>query len=187
MDGEGLHRCFAAIEFPFEVVKEIERIQRELNKMAFIGKTIELDNLHLTLKFLGELDDEMLGKVREKLREVEFSSFNARLGECGTFDVMGNPRIVWSKVNGKEVFELQADIDRVLGEIGFKKEERFMSHLTIARIKYVKDKIGFREHVVNLGVGRVKFKIGEFELKESVLGRAGPVYTTVEKYGAERH
>jgi 2'-5' RNA ligase len=200
-----LIRCFVAIDFPDEVVKEIARVQGVLGRKVFQGKMTEVENLHLTLKFLGEISEEKVLEVREKLREIEFKEFNGKLMGAGTFNIRGNPRIAWIKVggsgnkgsqsrklsNGKKVsdegvFELQKKIDEKLSEIGFKKEERFMSHLTIARIKYVKDKKGFIEYVKGMGVKEIGFKINGFKLFKSELKPAGPVYEVIERHGKER-
>ena len=51
----GMIRCFICIDFPDEVIKEVARVQEELEKVKFNGKLTELENLHLTLKFLGEM------------------------------------------------------------------------------------------------------------------------------------
>ena len=130
-----LHRIFIAIDFPEEVVKEVARVQDVLGTRKFTGKMTELENLHLTLKFLGEIDDEKLGKIREKLKEIEFVEFEARLDRIGSFSFRGNPRIVWIRIGGKGIFGLQKRIDEKISEVGFKIEDRFMSHMTIARIK----------------------------------------------------
>ena len=176
-----LTRTFIAIDFPSEVIKEVARVQEVLGKQKFTGKMTELENLHLTLKFLGEIDDEMLDKVKKKLAGIEFKEFDGKLCEVGCFGPRGEPRIVWIKVCGEGVWELQKKIDLAL-EGMFKKEERFMSHLTIARLKYVKDKKGFIEYVKNIGLKEIKFRINGFELKSSELRALGPVYTMIEKY-----
>ncbi len=181
MNGE-LTRCFVAIDFPDEIVKEIARVQGVLGKVVFQGKMTEVENLHLTLKFLGEISEEKVKEVREKLREIKFEEFSAKLMCAGTFSIRGNPRIAWIKVGGQGVFELQKEIDEKLSEIGFKKEERFMSHLTIARVKYVKDKKGFVEYVSGIGVKEIEFKVGWFKLMKSELKPAGPVYSLIEGY-----
>ena len=175
-------RAFICIEFPSEIVKEVARVQELLETRKFTGKLTELENLHLTLKFLGEVDERKLKAVKKKLQEIRLEKFDARLGEAGTFSYRKKPRIVWIKILGKGMIELQQQVDEVLSEIGFKKEERFMSHLTIARVKFVKDKKGFVDYVKNLGVKGLKFGVGEFKLMESELRPVGPVYTEIEEY-----
>lgn len=179
-----LHRVFLAVDFPDDVVKEVGRIQEVLGNWNFTGKMTELENVHLTLKFLGEIDGSKLKDVRERLKKIVFGEMELRVGEIGTFGKGGNPRIVWIKIDGKGIFELQKKVDDALEGL-FEKEKRFMSHMTIARVKYVKDKKGFIRHVRGIGVRDLKFKVGAFSLKESELGNLGPTYTDLEVYGIE--
>src|SRR3989304_5940680 len=88
-----LTRAFIAIDFPSDIVKEIARVQELLGKVKFTGKTTELENLHLTLKFLGEIDDKKLEKVKEKLKDLNFGKMKLGLGKVGTFSIPGNTRI----------------------------------------------------------------------------------------------
>lgn len=186
MGEKKLHRVFIAIELPDEVIKEVARVQEVLRGRKFTGKMTELENLHLTLKFLGGINSEKVEEVRRRLREIEFSEFEAKLERAGSFSFRGNPRIVWIKIGGKGIFELQKKVDEKMRECGFKVEERFMSHMTIARIKYVKDKKGFIEYVNGIGLKEIKFKVKEFKLKESELREIGPVYRDVESYGSRK-
>src|SRR3989344_5633499 len=132
MNSENKTRTFVCIDFPEEIIKETARIQHLLSKQNFTGKLTELENLHLTLKFLGEIDKGVLKKVKEELSKIKFSKLTLKLEKAGTFNIGGNPKIVWLKVTGG-IFELQKEIDNTLLPL-FPKEERFMSHLTIARI-----------------------------------------------------
>ncbi|MBU0907003.1 MAG: RNA 2',3'-cyclic phosphodiesterase [Nanoarchaeota archaeon] len=175
-------RAFIAIDFPDEVVKEIARVQEVFGNKQFTGKMTELENLHLTLKFLGEIEAEKVEEVRSALREIKFGKFEARLAEAGTFNHRGKPSIVWIKVGGEGIFDLQSAVDLAVEKCGFKKEKRFMSHLTIARVKYVKDKKDFVGYVKRLGVRDVKFNVGGFKLMRSELQPMGPVYTVVEEF-----
>ena len=175
-------RAFIAIDFPSEIVKEIARVQSTLANKKFTGKITELENLHLTLKFLGEVDEEKLKLVREELGKIKFEKFGARLGGAGTFSYRGKPRIVWIKVLGKGIFELQKEIDLAMAKCGFAKEERFMSHLTLARIKFVKSPLELKEYVSNLGVKDLKWGVENFKLMKSELKPMGPVYEVVEEY-----
>jgi len=166
---------------PDEVVKEIARVQEEAGKKRFDGKMTELENLHLTLKFLGEIDKKKIEEVREKLAGIKFDEIECALGEIGVFSHRGNPRLVWVKVNGKGIFELQKKIDLELKGM-FELEERFMSHLTIARVKYVKDKKGFVDYIKGIGVKKIKFKVGKFYLKRSELKSPGPIYSDLAEF-----
>src|SRR3989338_347573 len=117
-------RAFIAVDIPEKIKREIVKIQNSLPE--FKGKTTEPENLHLTLKFLGEVNQEALEKVKNKLKSIKFEQFETEIDSIGTF----NARIVWLHMAGCE--ELQRKIDGSLKGL-FLPEKRFMSHLTIAR------------------------------------------------------
>lgn len=174
-------RAFIAVDFPREAVKEILRIQNEIKKKnILIGKFTEEENLHLTLKFLGEIDKEKLEKVKEKLKELKFKKFQSYLGELGVFS-SNFIKIVWIHLLGKQFLDMQKQIDETLKE-QFEKEERFMSHLTIARVKKVKDKKLFLEELKKIKVSNIGFSVDRFYLLKSVLKSGGPEYSVIEKY-----
>ncbi len=174
-------RSFISLNFPEEIIKEIARVQLILLNQKFTGKLTELPNLHLTLKFLGEIPEQKINELKERLKRINFAPFEATLGEAGIFSFRKNPRIVWVKINGQKIWDLQKKIDLELKEI-FPEEQRFMSHCTIARIKYVKNINGFAEYIKNLKVKPLKFKIDSFALNSSELNSLGPIYQTIEKY-----
>ncbi len=178
-------RCFICIDLVDmgeNVLREIARVQERVSNLKFTGKLIPFEDAHLTLKFLGEIDGKKLEEVKKKLYDIKLKGFECELENIGMFDFRGNPRIVWIKIGGEGILKLQNRIDEILEPIGFEKEQRFMSHATIARIKYVKDKIGFRKHVAGIGLKDIRFEVDRFKLKTSELRALGPVYRDVENY-----
>ena len=169
-------RCFISIDIPEGVKKQIEIIQNSLPE--FIGKKVELENLHLTLKFLGEINEKKLEEIKKKLREIKFDSFNVKLDSAGIFSE-SFIRIVWLHIGGVE--KLQKQVDNILKGI-FKPEVRFMSHLTIARIKKIKNKEKFLDKIKGIKISKIIFKIDSFKLKKSELFSQGPKYSTLEEY-----
>lgn len=177
-------RVFICIDLPREIIKEVERIQNELRKKnLFHGKFTEGENLHLTLKFLGEISDEKIDEVKKKLSEIKFEKFMAYLDELGVFS-SDYIRIVWAHILGKKVEDLQKVIDEKLLGL-FEKEDRFMSHLTIARVKNVKDKKLLLQALKEIKVKNIGFEVKEFYLMKSELKPEGPEYSVLDEFKLE--
>jgi RNA 2',3'-cyclic 3'-phosphodiesterase len=175
-------RTFISIDMPEKVKIEIKKIQD--NMPEFSGNFTEPENLHLTLKFLGEISDEKIKKVRENLGEVKYSSFESEINYGGYFDNSMSRKysrkiIYWLYMSNCE--GLQKLIDENLSDL-FPKEERFMSHLTIARVKSTENKQAFLKELKNIKIPKMKILIDSFKLKNSVLKKQGPVYETIEEY-----
>jgi len=166
-------RAFIAVDIPKKIKKEVVKIQNSLPE--FKGKKTEQENLHLTLKFLGEVNQEDLEKVKNKLKSIKFEQFETEIDSIGTF----NARIVWLHMTNCN--ELQKEIDKTLKDI-FQPEERFMSHLTIARVKEIKDKKSFLKELGKIKFDKIGFEVKEFKLKISTLTRKGPAYEDLEVY-----
>lgn len=176
-----LLRCFIALELSREAIDYIEELGSQIKKKKlFAGKFTDPENLHLTLKFLGEITEAKIEEVREKLKEIKSAEFEASLGELGVFINRYNS-LLWIKLNGKEIWKLQEMIDDKLAGL-FKKEERFMSHITLARMKKIFGKTEFLDYIKNIKVKKIKFKVKQFILKKSELKPEGPVYSDLEKF-----
>ncbi|MEM4330973.1 MAG: RNA 2',3'-cyclic phosphodiesterase [Candidatus Pacearchaeota archaeon] len=169
-------RVFISLEFPENILEIVKEVQQKLPE--FIGKKTEKENLHLTLKFLGEIEEDKVEIVKKRLESINFKKFEASLGEIGVFseDFI---RIVWIHVTNCD--ELQKRIDECLEDL-FPKEKRFMSHLTIARVKKVLDKKSFLEKIRKINFQKESFTVKKFFLKESLLRKEGPVYKTLKEY-----
>ncbi|MCX6749499.1 MAG: RNA 2',3'-cyclic phosphodiesterase [Candidatus Pacearchaeota archaeon] len=170
-------RAFISIDLPENIRKEIEKIQKKLP--AFEGKFTELENLHLTLKFLGDVDEKILIEIKRRLREIKIKKFETRVSELGSFSP-NYIKIIWVKLDN--CGHLQRIIDEKLSGI-FEKEERFMGHVTIARVKSVKNKNYFLGELKKIKIlDGLRFQVKSFELRKSELMPEGPVYETLEEY-----
>ncbi len=174
-------RAFICITFQNEIIKEITRIQSLVSKTKFTGSLTAPENLHLTLKFLGEIPPEKLEEVKALLSNIKFNPFETSLQHTGTFSHHKKPRITWMKISSKPLFDLQKQIDETLSPL-FQKEERFMSHLTLARIKYVKSPPNFIKYINQIKPKKLKFQVSSFKLISSDLKPLGPNYSLIEEY-----
>src|SRR3989338_5342197 len=133
-------RTFIAIELSEEIRNTLAQIQSHLKYASADVKWVEKDNIHLTLKFLGEVDEERCEKIKSILDEIasQTKQFEISLKDLGAFPKIDYPRVVWVGLDKgiTESKELAERIDAALSEIGFQKETRpFAAHLTIGRVR----------------------------------------------------
>lgn len=174
-------RCFIAFDIPNSLKNELEKIQKEIysenEKIRWVAKK----NLHCTLKFLGNVDENSLKDILKKLGEVKFKKFKTKLDGLGIFPNKNFIRVVFVELNpSKNVIELQNEIDDKLLTI-FPREKSFHSHATLGRVKMVKDKEKFLEKIGKVKVAG-EFEVDEFKLYKSVLSKDGAKYQVVENY-----
>ena len=130
-------RLFIAIEIP-EYIKDYmgeiqEKIADDLAKIRFVNKK----QIHLTLKFLGEVQPNNIKDIKEKLKKIKFTSFSVYLNSIGVFPNEDYIRIVWIDLKPEnEILEMQKNIDENLKKL-FKKEKNFKVHVTLARVKFI--------------------------------------------------
>ena len=176
-------RLFVAVDIP-----KNELIRSFLDKIRGCNpdlKVVTPENLHLTLKFLGETDKDPaeVGQAIEKASKgVE--SFKMALEGCGVFPNRNYIRVVWIGVkDAGNLKELADELDRELEALGFKRESRsFLPHLTVARVKSKRGK----EEIMRVldefnGVKFCEFEVSELKLYQSTLLPGGPVYTQLRE------
>ncbi|OYT31748.1 MAG: RNA 2',3'-cyclic phosphodiesterase [Thermofilum sp. ex4484_79] len=176
-------RCFVSIDIEDPaLVSNIVNFQVELKKLGINMKLVERENLHITLKFLGEISPTLLKEVTKLLHIIKFQPFNVRIAGVGAFPNIGNARVVWLgvKEGANELTMLQSIIDNNLVKLGFKKEKEYIPHVTIARIKDWSRRgrlRNFLEERTNLEFGEMR--VTNFRLKQSILTSRGPIYRTL--------
>jgi 2'-5' RNA ligase len=174
-------RLFLAINLPREIKFELANLLKGLNDPGL--KKISPENLHLTIKFLGEVDKTKSGQIKQCLSEVHAMPFKVSLEGIGFFPNGNRIKVIWIgvKEGSQEMVALQKEIDLRLSDIGLPKERDFQPHLTIARVKFIKDPQRLIESVKSAKVS-ASFQAGSFDLMESVLRPEGPQYMIASKY-----
>jgi 2'-5' RNA ligase len=167
-------RLFIAIDF-----KDQEDYFKELQKQIPTD-TANIKNVnvfHLTLKFLGEVEEEKIPKIKEALSYVRFKPFKTNLTNLGYFPDSSYIRVIWVGFEPKEeMIRLEKDVEKVLEEFHFTKDFEFVPHLTLTRVKFVKDKAKFVKAVNQIKTNKVEVEVKEFKLIKSTLTGEGPVY-----------
>ena len=118
--------------------------------------------------------------MKKRLSEIKMDGFYCEIGEVGVF-TKSFIKIIWIKLNGKGIFNLQKEIDEKLSGL-LEPEERFMSHLTIARVKHVSSKKDLLDYLKSIKPKKSKFYCNRFYLKKSELKPEGPVYEYLAEY-----
>jgi len=176
-------RLFVAINFEETVKNRIAAQLKELYKLPGKIKWIKEKNFHLTLKFLGNVEEkklELIQRALSKVGEEASSIINLTIGSSGTFPDTRYPRVLFLSLKGELelVSNLFKNIERRLRKIGFKKEKnKFKPHITVARVKGTvpyQTILEFKRKFEKFEIPDITIK--SFELMKSTLFRDGPVY-----------
>jgi len=169
-------RIFVAIEVSDkDVLNSIHKIQTELNIKA---KPVEPHNMHFTVQFLGEVSEEMIGKISDVLNSIEFSAFSISFVSIGVFPKPNFPRVIWIGTDDgiNELEKLAEMIRSKLSHLGFSPDKKFKPHVTIFRVKNkIEDLSSKLEKFSSCSFG--KQLVSEIKLKKSELTSTGPIYT----------
>lgn len=183
-------RCFIA--FDIEDAAILDKILEVQNLLAseFRGlKIVRPENIHITLRFLGEIPPVMVDSVINMIDRIYFEPFKVKISGVGAFPNPRRPSVIWAGIDEgvQELKQIFRQMESGLKELGFKPEPRgFSPHLTIARVRH-----GFNRRMLTpklLELSNIEF--GEFQaeslrLKKSVLAPKGPVYSTLHEVKAE--
>lgn len=190
-------RTFVAIELSAGIKNELARVQEMLRgKIATPHlRWVDPANVHLTLKFLGNVPVDRIEEITAVLKEacVGLSPFIMEVSGLGCFPSANNPRVVWVGVQGEtdRLERLQERVEERLAVLGFKPERRpFRPHLTLGRVRKGAH-VGARRLIGGIvsatSVGALgQMEVGEISLMKSVLLPSGAQYSRLERIVLER-
>ncbi len=164
------------------VSRRILEVQRRMADTRADLKLVDTSILHLTLFFIGEVPESMVGTICESLSRVKGSPVEIELRGLGAFPTVSQPRVVFAKI-GKgsgELVERAEQASEALSRIGFRINEQFHPHLTIARVRsrLNMDKLTlFIKSNGDILIGEAL--TSRLRLKKSILTPRGPVYETI--------
>jgi len=177
-------RAFVAIDINEAVRQKLIAIQQQLATTGAQLKLVEPGNIHVTMKFLGDVPSDKISAVADALRVAASGaqSFDINVRGIGVFPNLRYIRVVWAGVvDGRDaVIALQRNIDRELQKLGFSPEHDFVPHLTLARVKTAKHKeqlVSFSKEMSDMEFGVTRAQA--VELKQSTLTPKGPIYSTL--------
>ncbi len=174
-------RLFAGIRLPPEALPPVLTASEELHNRLGV-RMAEPENLHLTLKFLGDVDEGTARLVESALSSVRFSPFQVSLSGAGAFPNRHFPRAIWIGGKSEGAERLAASVEGALSFLRLRKE-KFAVHLTVARApKSAADIEDFLQKTGDV----CSFGVNSFCLVKSRLLPSGPVHEVIKEYFAER-
>jgi len=179
-------RLFVAIELSEAVRKALSATQEKLKPQCPDVRWIQPEQLHLTVKFLGEVADGDVTGVSQAVEQAaaESKPFTMRTGECGCFPERGAVRIVWTRVDeeGGLLAGCVAAVEAQIEPLGFPREHRpFAAHLTIGRVRDDRSRGKLREVVQTHRGKEVEQDVLSLTLMASALSPKGSTYTAVSR------
>jgi 2'-5' RNA ligase len=177
-------RLFIALNIPVDILDKIldYGYQAAENPVKFRWET--KDKIHLTLKFIGEIEEKLVESISHELEFVKnYSSFNCTISRFGFFFRNGAPKILWSDLKADESFNpLVEELNQRLEKFGIEPEKRkFKDHLTLLRIKQeVSEK--FIQQVKSFRFEEINFSAKKIALVKSQLSKDGARYTDLKTY-----
>ena len=182
-----LIRSFLAFDLENETVrKKLAAAQNLLVQTGADLKLVEPQNIHMTIRFLSDITPDMVEKVFEEMKKVQFAPFDARINGLGAFPDLHYPRVVWAGITegADQMKNVFSQLEPRLQRLGFTPDPKgFNPHLTIARVKSGKNKAHLAEFITKNATydfGTVNAKC--LRLKKSDLTPRGPVYATLKEF-----
>ncbi len=167
-----MHRLFVAIDMPSETVELLANICYGIRRVRWTPR----NQLHMTVRFIGDCDEEAYHAIVDALADVRIRSFPLELKSVGYFPPRGNPRVLWVGISpSEELFHLRNAIEKALTTAGVERDERkFHPHITVARVR---DHTPASEITPFLSANNLfrapAFMVNEFRLYSSVLRPEG--------------
>ena len=189
-------RSFIAIELPAEVRSVLDNVQQGLKALGLKAKWVRPANIHLTLKFLGNIEPAAVDDIGRAMADAagDCAPFTLTVGGIGFFPGLKRARVIWSGLGGETgtLLDLQGTLADRLATLGFAKEKRpFKAHLTLGRFRQaVNPNIAARAMAEYADSGNLKFSADRIILFRSDLKPTGAVYshlrqTALTKMNAE--
>jgi len=181
-------RSFIAVNLNPEIKEYLTSLQDHLNVPESKIKWVEKNNLHLTMKFLGYISLKETELIKSILKEISsrYRSFFMKLSSnIGILPTYRMPRIIWVgvKEGADQLSELYNSIETVLHKEGFPGENKeFSSHITIGRVKFIKDKANFIQMLKIVKVSNLFQEVRSIDFMESKLTPNGPIYSITARF-----
>ncbi len=180
-------RSFIAFDIDNDaVLRKITDVQNLLIKTGANLKLVKPENIHITMRFLGNITPPTVEKIFEEMKKVQFTPFDVKIQGTGVFPHMRYPRVVWVGITegADQMRSIFSQLEPRLRKLGFAPDSKgFSPHLTIARVKSGRNKAELVKCIsenANPEFGAIRAEC--LRLKRSDLTPKGPVYSTLKEF-----
>jgi 2'-5' RNA ligase len=177
-------RLFVALELPDEIKTQLVRLCSGVSG----AKWVKREQMHLTLRFIGEVDSKLFELIKDALSTAKVAPFDVWLQCVGQFPPKGAARVLWTGVKAPpSLTQLQRQIEAAIVQSGLEAENRaFSPHITLARLKTTPHPDTIRQFLQQHGEFRTApVRMNEFILYSSLLAPQGPTYRREASYALE--
>lgn len=174
-------RAFIALELTAQVHQELTRAQNQLKASEADVKWVNPEDIHLTLKFLGNVSLELIAEIKKILEELarEHRAFQLEIKNLGAFPKIEYPRVIWAGIAGgsEHSISLAQDLEKRLIKVGFLPEKRpFKPHLTLGRVRSSHKRNQLRELLQSVKLTPKTMQAEKLTLFKSTLTPEGAIY-----------
>lgn len=185
-----LVRSFVSVDIDSEqIVNRCREIQSWLMQIEADLKFVDSKNLHFTLRFIGEIPQDLVDKICSQLKRASFERFTANIRGVGVFPSFNRISVVWLGLEKgqEELTKISRQIETILKELGLPADPQgFSPHLTLARVRSGRNKDKLAQVIKSLETYEAGgMEVCSVRLKQSVLTAKGPVYYTICEVAAK--
>jgi 2'-5' RNA ligase len=177
-------RCFVAVDVDDAPLRTaFSKAQKAIESTGADVKSVEGENIHITLKFLGEIPESKTAQVADLVKGISFKAFTLEFHGVGVFPSLSRPSVVWAGVSGEasDMLAVFTELERGLRGLGFEPERRpFQPHVTLCRVRSGRNRAQLAE-AIEMMKNEVfgPLRVEHIRFKKSILTRSGPIYTTL--------
>ncbi|MFN4196961.1 MAG: RNA 2',3'-cyclic phosphodiesterase [Caldimicrobium sp.] len=189
-------RAFLAIDLPWDIKKALYNLKNIPEPKEIKLKWVEEENLHLTLKFFGNISENLVEKIFKLCEKAcqDIFHFRIALSEIGIFPEVGDPRVLWIGIenSSENIMDLYRKIEKALKPLKLdNKKEKFHPHITLMRIRNINNMMEFQQYVERLKKEAQKLKglsfiVNEIVLFKSDLFPSGPKYEPLKRIALKK-
>jgi len=180
-------RTFIAFELPPAVISLLDKVQQDLERLKIRARWVRPANIHLTLKFLGDINPDHIDKIGLAMAGAagDFSPVTLSVRGIGVFPGIKRPRVIWVGLGGdiRSLLAFQSRLEEKLAGAEFPKDKRsFKAHLTLGRIKQAANPAVIRQMISEYAsLNSDKFICDQVFLFKSDLQPSGAVYSKLKQ------